>query len=398
MRRSIIRTLVPLAVMTLVVGACSGDDDDDASDGTDAAPATADESAPADSVTGGTAADTTTAGTEATTPGTGTAEEVQTGESVLDTVIANDVVRCGVNDAVAGFGVVDDAGEYVGFDVDFCRVIAAGVLGDATKVEFVPLAADARFPALQAGEIDVLSRNTTWTASRDGNDGVNFLHPTYYDGQQMMVAADSGFTSIDDMDGTVVCVIAGTTTEGNVATEFAARGLTVDVQSFEDVDLVQEAFIAGQCDGWSSDGSQLASRRANYPDGPDALVIFEDVFSKEPLTPAVIDGDTRWAQAVEWAIFATIQAEELGITSETAEADAAGDDAAKVQFLGGASADGTVLDPGLGIPTDFALQIVTQVGNYGEIFEANLTDIGITDRGLNALWSDGGLQYAPPYR
>ena len=398
MRRSFIRTLVPLAVMTLVVGACSGDDDDDATDGTDAAPATADESAPAESVTGGTAADTTTAGTEATTPGTGTAEEVQTGESVLDTVIANDVLRCGVNDAVAGFGVVDDAGEYVGFDVDFCRVIAAGVLGDATKVEFVPLAADARFPALQAGEIDVLSRNTTWTASRDGNDGVNFLHPTYYDGQQMMVAADSGFTSIDDMDGTVVCVIAGTTTEGNVATEFAARGLTVDVQSFEDVDLVQEAFIAGQCDGWSSDGSQLASRRANYPDGPDALVIFEDVFSKEPLTPAVIDGDTRWAQAVEWAIFATIQAEELGITSETAEADAAGDDAAKVQFLGGASADGTVLDPGLGIPTDFALQIVTQVGNYGEIFEANLTDIGITDRGLNALWSDGGLQYAPPYR
>ena len=171
---------------------------------------------------------------------------------------------------------------------------------------------DARFPALQAGEIDVLVRNTTWTASRDGNDGANFLHPTFYDGQQMMVAADSGYASIDDMDGAVVCVAAGTTTEGNVATEFAARGLTVDVQSFEDIDLVQEAFIAGQCDGWSSDGSQLASRRANYPDGPDALVIFEDVFSKEPLTPAVIDGDTQWAQAVEWAIFATIQAEELG--------------------------------------------------------------------------------------
>ena len=227
-----------------------------------------------------------------------------------------------MRDDLAGFAVVDDAGEYVGFDADFCRVIAAGVLGDATKVEFVPVAADARFPALQAGEIDVLVRNTTWTASRDGNDGANFLHPTFYDGQQMMVAADSGYTSIDDMDGAVVCVVAGTTTEGNVATEFAARGLTVDVQSFEDIDLVQEAFIAGQCDGWSSDGSQLASRRANYPDGPDALVIFEDVFSKEPLTPAVIDGDTPWAQAVEWAIFATIQAEELGITSETAEADA----------------------------------------------------------------------------
>ncbi len=214
----------------------------------------------------------------------------------------------------------------------------------------------------------------------------------------MMVAADSGFTSIDDMDGAVVCVVAGTTTEGNVATEFAARGLTVDVQSFDDIDLVQEAFIAGSCDGWSSDGSQLASARTNYPDGPDSLVIFDEVFSKEPLTPAVIDGDTRWAQAVEWAIFATIQAEELGITSDTAEADATGTDAAKVQFLGGASADGTVLDPGLGLAPDFALQIVTQVGNYGEIFDANLPAIGVEERGLNALWSDGGLQYAPPYR
>ena len=244
---------------------------------------------------------------------------MQPGDSLLDTVIANDSLKCGVRDDLAGFAVVDDAGEYVGFDADFCRVIAAGVLGDATKVEFVPVATDARFPALQAGEIDVLVRNTTWTASRDGNDGANFLHPTFYDGQQMMVAADSGYASIDDMDGAVVCVAAGTTTEGNVATEFAARGLTVDVQSFDDIDLVQEAFINGQCDGWSSDGSQLASRRANYPDGPDSLVIFEDVFSKEPLTPAVIDGDTRWAQAVEWAIFATIAAEELGITSETAE-------------------------------------------------------------------------------
>ena len=325
---------------------------------------------------------------------------MQTGESLLDTVKANDTVRCGVRDDLAGFAVVDDAGEYVGFDADFCRVIAAAVLGDATKVTFVPVATDARFPALQAGEIDVLVRNTTWTASRDGGDGANFLHPTFYDGQQMMVAADSGYASIDDMEGAVVCVAAGTTTEGNVATEFARRGLTVDVQSYDDIDLVQEAFIADQCDGWSSDGSQLASRRANYPadqGGPEALTIFEDVFSKEPLTPAVIDGDTAWAQAVEWAIFATIEAEELGITSDTAEADAAGEDAAKKQFLGGV-VEGEPLDPGLGLPTDFALQVVSQVGNYGEIFEANLPAIGIEDRGLNALWSEGGLQYAPPYR
>ena len=399
MRRSFIRSLAPLAAIALIAGACSDDDDDGgAASSEPTLPASAPDAGPGDSVaTGGSAATTEApAGTTGTTPDT--AEEVQTGDSLLDAVIAADTVKCGVRDDLNGFAVVDDAGEYVGFDADFCRVIAAGVLGDATKVTFVPVAGDARFPALQAGEIDVLVRNTTWTASRDGNDGATFLHPTFYDGQQMMVAADSGYTSIDDMDGAVVCVVAGTTTEGNVASEFAARGLAVDVQSFEDIDLVQEAFLAGSCDGWSSDGSQLASVRANYPDGPDALVIFDDVFSKEPLTPAVIDGDTAWAQAVEWAIFATIAAEELGITKDTAAADATGDDAAKVQFLGGASADGTTLDPGLGLPTDFALQIVSQVGNYGEIFEANLAAIGIEERGLNALWSDGGLQYAPPYR
>ena len=299
MRRTLIRTLAPVAALAMFVTACSDDDDDGAADSAptvapDAVGTTPTGETSADSVATGateaTTADTTAGSTAGST--TGTAEEVQTGESLLDTVIANDVVRCGVRDDLAGFAVVDDAGEYVGFDADFCRVIAAGVLGDATKVEFVPVATDARFPALQAGEIDVLVRNTTWTASRDGSDGATFLHPTFYDGQQMMVAADSGYASIDDMDGAVVCVAAGTTTEGNVATEFEARGLTVDVQSFDDIDLVQEAFLAGQCDGWSSDGSQLASRRANYPDGPDALVIFEDVFSKEPLTPAVIDGDT----------------------------------------------------------------------------------------------------------
>ena len=401
MRRSFIRSLAPLAAVALIVGGCS--DDDDGGGGAADEPTLPGSVSPDETSGNGSADSIATGDTGATTePPAGsapdTAEEVQTGDSVLDTVRANDTVRCGVRDDLAGFSVLDEAGDYVGFDADFCRVIAAGVLGDATKVTFVPVATDARFSALQAGEFDVLVRNTTWTASRDGNDGANFLHPTFYDGQQMMVRADSGYASLDDMDGAVVCVAAGTTTEGNVATEFAARGLAVDVQSFDDIDLVQEAFIAGQCDGWSSDGSQLASRRANFPEGPEALVIFEDVFSKEPLTPAVIDGDTAWAQAVEWTIFATIQAEELGITSETAEADAGGEDAAKVQFLGGASAEGTTLDPGLGLNPDFALQIVTQVGNYGEIFDANLPAIGIEDRGLNALWSDGGLQFAPPYR
>src|SRR5215213_944023 len=392
MRRVLIRTLVPIAAIAMGAGACSGDDDDATPVDSAAAPADSAESAAApDSV----ATDDSSAGSSAPD----SAEEVQTGESVLDRVKAAGTVKCGVRDDLAGFSSIDAAsGDHVGFDADFCRVIAAAVLGDATKVTFVDVATENRFPALQSGEVDVLVRNTTWTASRDGKDAANFLHPTFYDGQQMMVAADSGFTSIDDMEGATICVASGTTSEGNVAAEFAKRGLTANVQSFNDVDLVQEAFQAGTCDGWSSDGSQLASRRANYPDGPDALVIFDDVFSKEPLTPAVIDGDTRWAQAVEWAIFATIGAEELGITSETAADDATGTDTAKVLFLGGKNADGTTLDPGLGLPVDFASKVVSQVGNYGEIFAANLGPIGITERGLNALWSDGGLQFAPPDR
>ncbi|MBA3286808.1 MAG: amino acid ABC transporter substrate-binding protein [Acidimicrobiia bacterium] len=389
MRRTFIRGLVPLAALSLVAGACSDTGDEGgepAPSGSGAAP-----------TTGGTDDTGTTPGSVATGSTPTTAEEVQTGESLLDTVSAADVVRCGVRDDLPGFSSLDDAGEHVGFDADFCRVIAAAVLGDATKVEFVDLETDARFTALQSGEIDVLVRNTTWTASRDGIEGATFLHPTYYDGQQMMVAADAGFESIDDMDGAVVCVAGGTTSEGNVATEFARRDLTVEVQSFEDVDLLQEAFIAGRCDGWSSDGSQLVGLRSSFPDGPDALVIFDDIFSKEPLTPAVRDNDTRWAQAVEWAIYATIQAEEYGITQANVGDMAAGDNAAIVQFLGGENADGVTLDAGLGLDPAFAMNVVSQVGNYGEIFERNLTDLGL-ERGLNALWGDGGLQYAPPYR
>jgi general L-amino acid transport system substrate-binding protein len=405
MKRTIIRTLAPLAAVTLLASACS--DDDDGGTAEPEPTLSEDGATPVDTGAEDTSADSVateeTAGdAAATTAGDGTtastgADEVQTGDSLLDEVIANDSVRCGVRDDLPGFSSVDETGEHVGFDADFCRVIAAGVLGDATKVEFVDLATEARFTALQAGEVDVLVRNTTWTASRDGTEGATFLHPTFYDGQQMMVAADSGFTSIDDMDAAVVCVAAGTTTEGNVATEFARRGLTADVQSFESVDLIQEAFLAGRCDGWSSDGSQLAGIRSNYPDGPEALVIFEDVFSKEPLAPAVADGDTAWAQAVNWSILATIQAEELGITSADADAALAGDDAAAVLFLGGESEDGTVLDPGLGLSPDFAYQIVSQVGNYGEIFEEHIAPLGL-ERGVNALWIDGGLQYAPPYR
>jgi general L-amino acid transport system substrate-binding protein len=199
------------------------------------------------------------------------------------------------------------------------------------------------------------------------------------------------------MDGAVVCVAGGTTSEGNVATEFERRGLAVEVQSFEDVDLLQEAFVAGRCDGWSSDVSQLTGLRSNYPEGPEALVIFDDVFSKEPLGPAVVDGDTAWAQAVNWAIFATIQAEELGIDSTNAAEQQTSGDPVVQRFLSGVNEDGTTLDPGLGLPPDFNFQVVSQVGNYAEIFERHLAPLGL-ERGPNALWVDGGLQYSPPYR
>ena len=274
------------------------------------------------------------------------------------------------------------------------------MLGDATKVEFVAVATDARFPALQAGEIDVLVRNTTWTASRDGNDGATFLHPTFYDGQQMMVAADSGYTSIDDMDGAVVCVAAGTTTEGNVATEFASprpdrrRAVVRRHRPRPGGVPGRPAATGGRATAASWPRAGPTTRTA-----PDSLVIFDEVFSKEPLTPAVDRRRHAWAQAVEWAIFATIQAEELGITTETA-AGRRRPATTRPRCCSSAARTptATTLDPGLGLPTDFALQVVTQVGNYGEIFEANLAPIGITERGLNALWSDGGLQYAPPYR
>jgi general L-amino acid transport system substrate-binding protein len=325
----------------------------------------------------------------------------QEGGSLLDEVIARGTLNCGTRDALPGFAVLDESGEHVGFDSDFCRVIAAAVLGDAEAVEHVDLETADRFTALQSGQIDVLVRNTTHTATRDGSEGATFLTVNYYDGQGMMVAADSGFAAIADMDGVNVCVAKGTTTEGNAAAEAQRLGLDWEVLPFDSTDLIQEAFLAGQCDGWSSDTSQLTGLRSSYPDGPDALVILPEVFSKEPLAPAVLDGDTEWAQAVDWALLATIQAEEFGITSANVDDMLSSDDTRILAFLGSEYTDdegnATTLDPGLGLPTDFAYQVVSQVGNYGEIFDRHLTPLGL-ERGVNALWSDGGLMYAPPYR
>jgi len=319
----------------------------------------------------------------------------------LAAVQAADILKCGTRDALPGFAFLDSTGAHVGFDSDYCRVVAAAVLGDATKVDNVDLETADRFTALQSGEIDVLIRNTTWTAGRDGNEGATFLTTTFYDGQGMMVAADSEFMSVADMDGVVICVAQGTTTEGNAASEAQRLGVEWEVRAFADTELLQQAFEAGQCDGWSSDSSQLVSLRSTYPGGADALRILPEVFSKEPLGPAVADGDTEWAQAVNWAILATIQAEELGITSENVDSFLDSTDPTVQRFLGqpvvGSDGTSAVFDPGLGLPTDFAYQVIKQVGNYGEIFERNLAPLGLA-RGVNALWFDGGLMYAPPYR
>jgi general L-amino acid transport system substrate-binding protein len=363
------------AATVLLVGGCTGDDDD--------------------------AADTTAAeGEAAPEEGAGGGGQEESGDT-LAAVQSADVVRCGTRDDLPGFATVDAEGNHLGFDADFCRVIAAAVLGDATKVEFVDVATEDRFTALQSGEIDVLVRNTTWTATRDGGEGATFLQPTFYDGQGMMVAADSGITELAGLEGGVVCVAGGTTSEGNVATEFERLGLAVpEVQSFDDVNLLQQAFQEGRCDGWSSDRSQLTGLRSNYPDGPEALTILEGTFSKEPLAPAVRDGDSQWAQVVEWAVMATIQAEEFGITSANVDQERESDNPSVRSFLGSeveGEEGAAVLDPGLGLPTDFAYQVVSQVGNYAEIYDEHIAPLGL-DRGTNALWTDGGLLYAPPYR
>jgi len=378
--------MVPLLALALLGAACTDDDDG----------STGDSSPDASEPSAGTEAPDETTGPDDTTGTDDTVEVVQETESALARVIDADVFKCGTRDELPGFATLDDAGEHIGFDSDFCRVIAAAVLGDAEKVEMVDLAADARFTALQSGEIDALVRNTTWTATRDGTEGATFLQPTFYDGQGMMVASDSEFASIEDMDNVIVCVVQGTTTEGNAAAEAQELGLTWEVRAFENPELIQAAFEAGQCDGWSSDTSQLTGFRSIYPAGPEALTILPEVFSKEPLAPAVADGDSEWAQAVNWAIFATIQAEEFGITSENIDTFADTTDPNIQAFLG-MEVEGAVLDPGLGLPADFAYQVVSQVGNYGEIFERHLTPLGL-ERGVNALWSDGGLIYAPPYR
>ena len=322
------------------------------------------------------------------------------GGSLLQEVQDRGTLRCGVNDAVPGFGFTGEGGEPEGFDIDFCKVVAAAVLGDAEAVEYTPLSAEQRFTALQSGEIDVLIRNTTYTASRDGTEGARFLHTTFYDGQGMMVRTESGHTTLEDLAGETICVLSGTTTELNLESQFQARGIDYTPLAFEETDPLQAAFVEERCGAWTSDKSQLAGIRSAWPEGqggPEALTIMDETMSKEPLGPVVADGDDAWADAVNWAVYATIQAEEFGLTSDNI---GEGSEDPEIQRFLGEAVEGEPFDAGLGLPDDFAVQVVTQVGNYGEIYDRNVGPGSALElpRDFNALWTDGGLQFAPPYR
>jgi general L-amino acid transport system substrate-binding protein len=316
---------------------------------------------------------------------------------------------CGVNQSVPGFGFLTPEGDFEGFDVDYCKAVAAAVLGDPEAVDYTPLTAEERLPALQAGEVDVLIRNTTWTSSRDAGEGLTFATTTFYDGQGMMVRTDSEFQTLEDMADTTICVLTATTTELNLNTRFEAGGIPFTPLPFTENETLLEAFIAERCDGWTSDKSQLAGVRSTFPDeegGPEALRILEETFSKEPLGPVTRDNDSQWSQVVDWVVIATIQAEEFGIDSTNVDqmaADPPGPDQARllgVAFQPPEGEEVAPFDSGLGLEVTWVQDVIRDVGNYAEIYNRHVgpdTPLGL-ERGQNALWTDGGLHYAPPYR
>ncbi len=314
----------------------------------------------------------------------------------LDAVKARGEVVCGVHTSLYGFGAPDDKGVWRGIDVDVCRAVAAAVFGDDKKVKYVPLSAQARLTALQSGEIDLLSRNTTWTLTRDTANGLNFTGINYFDGQGFMVAKKLGVTSAKELSGATVCVQTGTTTELNLADYFRANKMELKPVTIEKYEEVTGAFVAGRCDAITSDGSQLAAIRANDTPNPDDYVILPEMISKEPLGSSVRQGDDQWFDIVKWALFAMIEAEEKGLTSANVEGALKSSDP-NIQRLLGVTGD---LGKGMGLDNKWAYNIIRTVGNYGESFERN---VGMGSklklaRGLNAQWTDGGLMYAPPIR
>jgi general L-amino acid transport system substrate-binding protein len=315
-------------------------------------------------------------------------------QSTLDAVRSKGYVQCGVNAGpLAGFSAPDSKGVWKGIDVDVCRAVAATVFGDAAKVRYTPLTAQQRFTALQSGEVDILSRNTTWTITRDTSLGLNFVGVNYYDGQGFMVHKKLNVKSATQLNGATVCVQPGTTTELNLADYFRANRMTFKPVVIETLPEVQNAYFAGRCDVFTTDHSGLISVRASRAPNPADHVILPEIISKEPLGPAVRHGDDRWFDVVKWSMFAMLEAEEMGLTSKNIDQQASSQNPS-IQRIVGATGD---VGKMLGVDNKWAYNIIKQVGNYGESFDANLKPLGF-ERGLNRLWNQGGLMYAPPIR
>ena len=317
--------------------------------------------------------------------------------STLDDVKARDKLNCGVTTGLVGFAAPDANGHWDGFDVAVCRAVAAAVLGDQEKVEFIPTTGKTRFTALASGEVDMLARNTTWTFSRDVDLKFEFVGVNYYDGQGFMVPKSLGVTSAKDLDGATVCIQTGTTTELNLADFFRANNISYEPVPIETNAEAQQQFLAGACDVYTTDASGLAATRATF-ENPKDYVILPEIISKEPLAPLVRHGDNEWGDVVRWTLNALISAEELGITSaNVAElASAPGNNPEINRILGTEGNLGAML----GLDAQWAMRAIQANGNYGEIFEKNIgenTPVGLA-RGLNAQWKDGGLLYSPPFR
>ena len=373
----LLRLLAVLLGFTLVATAC-GDDDSDSGEAADSSSDSSDDSS-----------DDSEDVVEATQDG-----------SVLAAVIARGELNCGVSGAGVGFSVTQPDGSQVGFDADYCRATAAAILGDANAVNFVPLTAAERFTAVQTGQVDVLFRNTTWTQSRDTDVGMDFGPTTYFDGQQLMGRAGDGFSGasgVADIDGAAVCTNAGTTTEKNIADAADAEGVSIDLQTFEDFNQVTDAFINGACDIITTDGSALVGRKAEQQPADQEWAIFPATpISKEPLGPTYGQNDSAFADAVNWTVYATMIADENGINQGNVDDAVANPPTAEIGRLLGGEGE---LQSAMGLSADAFYQVISQVGNYSDIFDRHLTPLGITREGsANAQWTDGGLIYAPPAR
>lgn len=316
-----------------------------------------------------------------------------TGAATLDAIRSRGTLICGVNTGLAGFAQPDSQGVWRGFDVDYCRAVAVALWNDPNRVRYVPTTAQNRFTALQSGEVDMLARNTTWTLSRDTSLGFDFAGVNFYDGQGFMVKTSTGVRSARELDGATICVQPGTTTEQNLTDWARANRIRFTPVVIERLEEVVGAYVSGRCDAYTTDVSGLASTRSAQP-RPQEHTILPEVISKEPLGPLVRHGDQRFADMVRWIHFGLLGAEELGITSANVVQTAQTDTRPEVQRMLGRSGD---LGQMLGLDNAWMVNIIRTLGNYGEIFERNLAPLGL-QRGPNALWTQGGLQYSPPFR